>query len=256
MPFPSPVRPTVSRKSQCADPDRERDAPRRFERSCIRVFNHDAIARDGREVQGPAGKAAYLRQRNLKARLAKRRNFGGVSIGVGRRCRDVWQIRRRAERDTEDGLSGTIGRNLQRSEEVLGLPGAAGRIAGAGVNFHIESRVGQASSEPTLERSIGRCDDNWEILEVIRPLTRLRGIIGDAVVPEVDGLADRDDPRRQVAANASQCGVVMVGCLVVSRRPLALVERIIGHQARCRWHLPVQTCLAQLQPPSALHSKW
>ena len=54
-------------------------------------------------------------------------------------------------------------------------------------------------------------------------------MIGCAVAPEVDGL--RRVPGREGRARGGQGGVAMVGRLVVSGQPLALIEPVIRLQA-------------------------
>ena len=74
-----------------------------------------------------------------------------------------------------------VGRHLQRSQVVLGLPRALGRIAGAGIDVDAEGRVGRAAAQPALEPAIGRGDDDGEVLEVVRSLARCTGVVGDPI---------------------------------------------------------------------------
>ena len=46
---------------------------------------------------------------------------------------------------------GRVGRHLQRPQVILGLPRAAGPVAGAGEDVDAIGRVGLAAAQPALE---------------------------------------------------------------------------------------------------------
>ena len=102
----------------------------------------------GRQTQGLG--------RCLQGGPPQRRDLRGVALGVGGRGGDDGQAGRRRERDVEDRLALAVGRHLQRSQVVLGLPRTLGRIAGTGEDVDAEGRVRRAAAQPALELAVRR----------------------------------------------------------------------------------------------------
>ena len=223
-----------ARERQRPGRDRERQVPRRVERPGIRVLQRDAIARCGREDQRLTGNQREQPASAPRGWPAQAPRPRRCCPRVGGRGRDHRQPGRRCERDVEDRLALAVGRHLQRAEVVLGLPRTVGRIAGAGEDVDAEGRVGRAAAQPALEPAVGRGDDDREVLEVVGSLAGCTGVVGDPIVTEVDGLAAAVDPGGEIAVRSRQRAVVVVGCQVMGRQALSVVEGIVGLQARLR----------------------
>ena len=87
------------------------------------------------------------------------------------------------------GLSGRVGRHLQRAQVVLGLARPVRVVGGAGEDIDVERRVRRAAPEPALELAAGGRDDDREVLEVVGALARCGRVVGHSIVAEVDGLS-------------------------------------------------------------------
>ncbi len=160
------------REAQRPGGDRERQVPWQIQRPGFRVLQGDPIARRGREAHRLAGGHTDGLDGHHQIARAQGRDLGGVALRVDRRGREDRQTGRRREGDREGHRPGRVGRLLERPQVVLGLPGAAGSVPGAGEDVDAIGRVRLADPQPALGLAVGGREKDREVLEVIGALPR------------------------------------------------------------------------------------